>query len=93
MINADPRCLLISTESELAGDVAEISIAVKCLMQIKQNTLLDNGHNSSHLRNILLVCEGEKSFITFILIKTESQHFSPRILTLNYSTLLFTNIT
>lgn len=60
MINADPRCLLISTESELAGDVAEISIAVKCLMQIKQNTLLDNGHNSSHLRNILLVCEGEK---------------------------------
>ena len=36
---------------------------------------------------------GEKSFITFNLIKTESQHFSPRILNLNYSTQLFTNIT
>ena len=59
MINAEPRCLLIPTESELARGLAEISIAVKCLMQIKQN-ILGSGHNSSDLRNILLVCEGKK---------------------------------
>lgn len=58
MINAEPRCLLIPTESEVARGLAEISNAVKCLMQIKQS-ILDNGHNSSHLRNILLVCEGK----------------------------------